>query len=84
MCQYEKVYPNFKGFRIGHLNIASLVKHKNELLFFLAKLHFDVICINETRLDDSIYKSEAKIGSQVCFFLGGRGKGSIFVVLFPN
>jgi hypothetical protein len=54
--QYEKVYPKLKGFKIGHLNIASPVKHKNELLFFMAKLHFDVICINETRLDNSEVK----------------------------
>ena len=26
--QNEKVYPKLKGFKIGHLNIASLVKHK--------------------------------------------------------
>ena len=30
-------------------------------MVFLAKLPFDVICINETRLDDSIDNSEVKI-----------------------
>ena len=49
--KYQKVYPKLKRFKIGHLNIASLVKHKNELLVFLAKLPFDVICINETQLE---------------------------------
>ncbi|CAB4007844.1 RNA-directed DNA polymerase from transposon BS [Paramuricea clavata] len=62
--QYEKVYPKLKGFKIRHLNIASLVKHNiktNYWFNFLAKLPFDVICINETRLDDSIDNSEVKI-----------------------
>ena len=80
--QYEKVYPKLKGFKIGHLNIASLVKHKNELLVFLAKLPFDVICINETRLDDSIDNSEVKIpGYDLIRKDGNRNGGGVAIYL---
>ena len=57
----EVTYPKLKGFKIGHLNIASLMKHKDELFIFISKQHFDVLCINETRLDSSINSSEVNI-----------------------
>jgi hypothetical protein len=43
-----------KGFRVGHLNIASLVKHVDELKIYLEKEPLDVLSINETRLDETI------------------------------
>ena len=43
-----------KGFRVGHLNIASLVKHVDELKIYLEKEPLDVLSINETRLDEAI------------------------------
>ena len=43
-----------KGFRVGHLNIALLVKHVDELKVYLEKDAFDVLSINETRLDETI------------------------------
>ena len=43
-----------KGFRVGHLNIASLVRHVNELKVYLEKEPFDVLSINETRLNETI------------------------------
>jgi exonuclease III len=55
------IYPKLKGFKVGHLNIASLMKHKDELSIFITKNSFDVLCINETRLDSSIYNSEVEI-----------------------
>jgi exonuclease III len=39
-----------KGFKVGHLNIASLPKHIEELKIFLNEISFDILCINETRL----------------------------------
>ncbi|CAB3977530.1 RNA-directed DNA polymerase from transposon BS [Paramuricea clavata] len=50
-----------KGFKIVHLNIASLMKHKDELSIFISLQPFDVLCINETRLDSSTYNSEVEI-----------------------
>jgi exonuclease III len=43
-----------KGFRVVHLNIASLVKHVDELKIYLEKEPLDVLSINETRLDETI------------------------------
>ena len=45
---------SLKGFRVGHLNIASLVKHVDELKIYLEKEPLDVLTINETRLDETI------------------------------
>ena len=47
-------YPKLKGFKVGHLNIASLPKHIEELKIFLNEISFDILCINETRLNNSI------------------------------
>ena len=57
----EVTCPKLKGFRIEHLNIASLMKHKDKLSIFISKQPFDVLCINETRLDSSIYNSGVEI-----------------------
>jgi exonuclease III len=39
---------------MGSLNIASLFKHFDELQVFMEEEPFDVLAINETRLDSSI------------------------------
>ena len=49
-----KYLKSLKGFRVGHLNIASLVRHVDELKVYLEKEPFDVLSINETRLDEAI------------------------------
>ena len=54
-------YPKLEGFTIGQLNIASLIKHIEELTIFINKTSFDVLCINETRLDQTIKNSEVEI-----------------------
>jgi exonuclease III len=53
-------YPKLKGFSIGQLNIASLVKHIEELRIFITKTPFDILCI-KTRLDNTIKSSEVEI-----------------------
>ena len=45
---------NLKGFKLGHLNIASLPKHVDELRLQLNNQPIDIFSINETRLDESI------------------------------
>ena len=58
--EYYKVNDNIKYlkslkvFRVGHPNIASLVRHVDELKVYLEKEPFDVLSINETRLDETI------------------------------
>lgn len=55
------VSPNLKGSTIGQLNIASLTEHIEELRIFINKTPFDVLCINETKLDQTIKNSEVEI-----------------------
>ena len=43
-----------KGFKVGHLNIASLPKHIEQLKILLNEISFDILCINETRLVNSL------------------------------
>ena len=43
------------------MNIASLVIHIEELNILTLKLQFDILCINETRLDESINDSQVKL-----------------------
>ena len=59
--QVNMSYPKLKGFKIGHLNIASLPKHIDELKLFMKELSFNILCINETRLDNTINDNIMKI-----------------------
>ena len=45
---------NVRGIKIGSLNIASLCKHFDELCIVMENQPFDILAINETRLDKSI------------------------------
>ncbi len=57
-------YPKLKDFKIGHLNVASLYKHVDELRTFMNNKKFDILSINETRLDGTILTT-TKLISQV-------------------
>ena len=59
--QVNMSYPKLKGFKIGHLNIATLPKHIDELKLFMKELSFDILCKNETRLDNTINDNIIKI-----------------------
>ena len=43
-----------KGFKMAMLNITSLPKHMDEICVLLATKNFDILALNETRLDHSI------------------------------
>ena len=47
-------FPNIKGFKMGMLNIVSLPKYIDEIRIILADQYFDVLALNETRLDKNI------------------------------
>ena len=59
--QSKVIYPKLKGFKIGHLDITSLTKHIEELRIFIHENSFEILCINETRLDNSTYDTEIEI-----------------------
>ena len=54
-------YQKLNGFKIGHLNIASLFKHIEELRIFMQYQTFDIPSIDERRLDNTIHSDEVKI-----------------------
>jgi hypothetical protein len=71
-----------KNLKIGNLNIRSLVNKIDQLAVFVDDYQFDVICINETWLDDSLEDHEVlipgyeiirrdrnKYGGGVCFYI---------------
>ena len=55
--------PKLRGFKIAHLNITSLTKHFDELLIYMQDKPFDILTLNEMRLDNSISDSEVKISA---------------------
>ena len=79
------ILPSSRGFKLANLNVASLVKHIDELRILLADTPVDVLSINETRLDDSVKdsdvyipgyeiirrdrKTNGRFGGGVCFFV---------------
>ena len=50
-----------KVFKIGHLNIRSLVKNINQLRIYLSNKKCNIVSINETMLDCSIPNDEINI-----------------------
>ena len=54
-------FSKLKGFKIGQINIASLVKHHHELLVYMQSKSLDVFTVNETRLDISVLDCEVEI-----------------------
>ena len=52
---------NARGFKMTLLNIVSLPNHVDELRISKLFLHFDLLALNETRLDSSISDGLVKI-----------------------
>ena len=57
--------PKCRGFKMASLNITSLLKHIDELRVFLNDQNVDVLAINETRLNQSIFDQEVKVQGRV-------------------
>ncbi len=54
-----------KGLKIASLNINSLLKHLDEIRILLEKYTFDVLAINESKIDNSISNNEIHI--YICY-----------------
>ena len=50
-----------EGLQDGYLNISSLIKHIDELRIFMQDENFDILSINETKLDNNIRNEEVEI-----------------------
>ena len=71
-----------KGFTIPHLNIRSLVKNIDQFRLYLHKQQFDVICINETRLDATVPNHEVGInGYEIVRKDRNRNGGGVAIYL---
>ena len=81
----EFAYPKLKGFKIGQLNITSLVKHVEELRIFIHEQPIDILCINETRLDNPITSAEVEIcGYEIVRRDRNRNGGGVAIYLRNN
>ena len=45
---------NSKGFKIAQLNIRSMVKNIDEFRMYALNHQYDIICVNETWLDNTV------------------------------
>ena len=73
---------NLKGFTIAHLNIRSLVKNIDQFQLYLQKQQFDVICVNETRLDATVPNHEVGInGYEIVRKDRNRNGGGVAIYL---
>lgn len=43
-----------RGFKLASINIVSLVKYIDQIRYIMDKNIFDILAVNETRLDDSV------------------------------
>ena len=50
-----------KGIKIASLNINSLLKHIDEIRVLLTEYTFDILAINESKIDNSISDNELHI-----------------------
>ena len=64
------LFPELKGFKVCQINIASLIKHYDELLIYMQNKLFYIITLNETRLDSSVLNGEIEIRSLVMILSG--------------
>ena len=58
---YKITYPKLKGLKFAHVNITSLPKHLEELRWFLQEIPFEILSLNETRLDETIQNNIVQI-----------------------
>ena len=57
--------PRTRGFRLAAINITYLPKYIDQLRAYMITKPFDILAINETRLDDTIHDNEMRIHGYV-------------------
>ena len=63
----DKTLNKLKGFKLAHLNIASIPKHFDELKVLMINRSVDILSINEARLDNTIHDDKITIPGYVLF-----------------
>lgn len=56
-------HSNAKGFKMALLNIVSLTKHIDQIRILLSAHPFDLLALNETKLDPTITSEEMRISN---------------------
>jgi len=74
-------FPNNKGFKMGMLNIVSLPKYIDEIRIILADQYFDVLALNETRLDKNISNQDMFIQNYDLIRAAALGREEAFVYM---
>ena len=69
--------------KIGNLNVVSLRRHLNELHVVMDSNQFDILGLNETRLDKGILDSEVRIDGYD-IYRGGRNSSGGGVAIYVN
>ena len=75
---------NLKDFRIGHINIASLTKYIDQQQIYLQKESFDILSVNETRLDEHIIDSIVNINRYSIVRNDRNWEGEGFAMYYRN
>ena len=57
--------PRTRGFKLAAINTTSLPKYIDQLRAYMITKPFDILAINETRLDDTIHDNGMRIHSYV-------------------
>ena len=52
---------NSQSFKIAKLNIRSIVKNIDEFRMYALNHQYDIICISETRLDNTVNNHEVQL-----------------------
>ena len=73
-----------KGLKIASLNVNSLTKHIDEIRVLLADNPFDILSINESKIDWSVSNSEVFIHNYTLFRRDRTRKGGGLALYIKN
>ena len=73
---------NSTGLNFGHLNVCSLLKNLDEIKQLLQMNNIHILCLCETRLDNSISDEEVFIDSYKCIRLDRNRHGGGIIIFF--
>ena len=78
------LYNGNKGFKIMHLNIRSLIKNIDQFRVYASNNQYDIMCINETWLDDKVSDHEVGIDGYDLVRKGRKRTGGGVAVYIRN
>ncbi len=70
--------------RIANLNVNSLTRHVDDIRIMLTNYPFDILAINETKLDSSISDSEIYINGYIIIRKDRNRNGGRIAIYIKN